>query len=83
MRLIRPVFALACLALGVLVGILNRDPVVIDFGPLAWNTTLGVALLVALLTGALLGGLAVAIGGTGRLRQDDTAPSSARNGPEI
>ena len=60
MRLIRLLIALACIALGAIVGGLNRQPAIIDLGSMRIPTTLGVALLVALLIGVLLGGLAIA-----------------------
>jgi uncharacterized integral membrane protein len=60
MRVIRLLLALAFIALGAVVGALNRQEVVIDFGALHLSTSLGVALLVALLMGVLLGGTAIA-----------------------
>lgn len=59
MRVIRFLVALACLLAGAIVGALNRGPVQIDLGPVAVPTTLGVALIAALLLGVLLGGLAI------------------------
>jgi uncharacterized integral membrane protein len=59
MRLIRFLIAFACLAIGAIVGALNRDPVSIDFAIAHVGTTLGVALISALLMGVLLGGLAI------------------------
>lgn len=59
MRAIRLLIAVACIALGAIVGALNRQLATIDLGPLQVSTTLGVALLVALLLGVLLGGLAI------------------------
>lgn len=59
MRVIRLLIALACIALGAIVGALNRQAAVIDLGGTQLSTTLGVALLVALLLGVLLGGLAI------------------------
>ena len=59
MRLIRLLIALLCLAVGLAVGALNHQPVVIDLGFNTLHATLGVGLLVALLLGALIGGLAV------------------------
>lgn len=59
MRLIRILVAFACLATGAIVGALNRDLVQIDFGILVISTTLGIAVLVSLLIGVLVGGLAV------------------------
>ena len=59
MQLVRLLVALVCLALGVLLGILNPWPVRIDFGAFVLSTSLGVALIVSLLTGVFLGGLVV------------------------
>ena len=59
MRLIRLLIAILCLAVGVVVGALNHQPVVIDLGFNTLHATLGVSVLVALLLGALVGGLAV------------------------
>jgi uncharacterized integral membrane protein len=59
MRLIRLLIAILCLAVGVVVGALNHEPVVIDLGFNTLHATLGVSVLVALLLGALIGGLAV------------------------
>jgi len=59
MRLIRLLIALLCLAVGLVVGALNHQPVVIDLGFNTLHATLGVSVLVALLLGALIGGLAV------------------------
>lgn len=60
MRVIRLLIAFACIALGAVVGALNRQATLIDLGATQIPTTLGVALLVALLLGVLLGGLAIA-----------------------
>ncbi|MBF6024780.1 lipopolysaccharide assembly protein LapA domain-containing protein [Lysobacter niastensis] len=59
MRLIRFLVAFACLALGAVVGALNRGLISIDFGFTTITTNLGVALIVALLSGVLIGGLAI------------------------
>ena len=59
MRLIRFLIAFACLVVGAVVGALNVQPALVDFGIGAVPTTLGVALIVALLLGVLVGGLAV------------------------
>ena len=60
MRVLRLLIAFACIALGAIVGALNRQAAIIDLGSTQISTTLGVALLVALLLGVLLGGLAIA-----------------------
>lgn len=60
MRLIRLLIALACLAAGAILGALNRQIVNIDLGVgFVPATSLGIALIVALLAGALIGGLAI------------------------
>ena len=59
MRLIRFLVALACLLAGAVIGALNRQSVLVDLGFLTVPSTLGVALLVALLLGVLAGGLAI------------------------
>jgi len=59
MRLLRSLIAIACLAAGAIVGALNRTPVVIDLGFSRLPTNLGVSLLVALLLGVVIGGLAI------------------------
>ncbi len=85
MRVIRFLIAIACLALGAVIGALNRQPVSIDlgFGHLASN--LGIVMLVCVLTGVLIGGLAIAASVVLPLRRrllraerapcPDTAPS--------
>ena len=60
MRLIRALIALSCIAVGVVVGALNPQPVVLDLGFASLHGTLGVSLLVALLLGAVAGGLMLA-----------------------
>ena len=59
MRVIRFLVAFACLALGAIVGALNRQLIAIDFGVAYIPTNLGVALIVALLLGVIIGGMAV------------------------
>ncbi|KGM57654.1 hypothetical protein N799_00210 [Lysobacter arseniciresistens ZS79] len=59
MRLIRYLIAFAGLAVGAVVGALNRQPVSIDLGFAHLPTNLGVALIIALLLGVLLGGLVI------------------------
>ena len=57
MRLIRLLIALACLVAGVVVGALNTQAVRLDLGFAQLPTSLGVAVLVALLLGVIVGGL--------------------------
>ena len=58
MRLIKALLALLFVALGVLFGALNRDPVSIDLGFVTLEAfSLGFSLLLAVLAGALLAGL--------------------------
>lgn len=69
MRVMRPLFALIFLGLGVAIGSLNRGGVTIDFGPVAVHSTLGVSLLAALLLGMLIGGGALVLGRFGAARR--------------
>lgn len=59
MRFIRFLIAFACLAVGAIVGALNRQSVAIDFGVGSVPSTLGVVLILSLLIGVAVGGLAV------------------------
>ena len=69
MRSIRFLIALLCIAAGVVVGALNPQPVSLDFGFITLRGTLGVSLLVALLVGAIAGGLMLAASVIVPLRQ--------------
>lgn len=60
MRLLRILLAIACLAAGIVVGALNTQLVRLDLGLVELTPSLGVALIVALLLGVLVGGLALA-----------------------
>lgn len=57
MRLIRLLIALLCLAVGIAIGALNGQPVLLDLGITTLHATLGVCVLLALLLGVLIGGL--------------------------
>jgi len=57
MRLIRWLIALSCLAVGIVVGALNPQPVALDLGVATLHSTVGVCVLVALLGGVIVGGL--------------------------
>lgn len=59
MRLLQALIAAAFVISGVLFSALNPAPVSIDFHFFVWTSSLGVAILLALLAGTLLGGLAV------------------------
>jgi len=59
MRLLRLLMVLACLGLGAVIAALNGDPVVLDLLWTEWRVPLGLLLLLVLLLGALLGGLAL------------------------
>jgi uncharacterized integral membrane protein len=60
--LLQLLIALAFVAGGVLFGAFNPQTVTLDFHFLRIDASLGVALLVATFIGALLGGIAVAVG---------------------
>jgi uncharacterized integral membrane protein len=59
MRLIRLLIAVACLAMGIAIGALNTEPVRLDLGFAFIPTSLGIAVLAALLLGVVVGGLAL------------------------
>jgi uncharacterized integral membrane protein len=61
MRLLRALIALLCLLLGLVLGVLNADPVAVDLGLIEVRAGLGVILLCTLSAGVLLGGLAIAV----------------------
>ena len=69
MRLIRFLLAIVFLAVGLVVGALNPQPVVLDLGFGAWRATLGVSVLVALLVGVVVGGLVLSASVVLPLRQ--------------
>jgi len=69
MRLLRILLALACLAAGIVVGALNTQLVRLDLGLVELTPSLGVALILALLLGVLVGGLALAAGVVWPLRR--------------
>jgi lipopolysaccharide assembly protein A len=78
MRLFRLLIALACLAAGIAVGGLNTQAVQLDLGFAQLPTSLGVAVLVALLLGVVMGGLALAASVVLPLRQRLRRVESAR-----
>ena len=68
-RLIRLVVAVACILLGAIVGALNTQSVLLDFGIASIRTSLGLSVLVALLLGVVVGGAILAIGVVAPLRR--------------
>ncbi len=60
--LLQVLIALAFVAGGILFGAFNPQTVTLDFHVLRMDASLGVALLIAVFIGALLGGIAVAVG---------------------
>ncbi len=69
MRILQALIALLCVAAGVLFGALNPQSIPIDFGLWQTRSTVGVAILLALLGGVLLGGLAISAGVVWPLRR--------------
>ncbi len=61
MRFLRALFALAFLASGVALGVLNDGATTVDLGVVRLQAGLGVILLCTLLAGVLLGGLAIVV----------------------
>ena len=61
--------ALACILLGATVGLLNPQAVTLDLGFSRLHTSLGLAVLVALLLGVVVGGAILAIGVVAPLRR--------------
>lgn len=59
MRVIRFLVAIVCLALGAILGALNRQPVSIDLGYGHIASNLGIVMLVCLVAGVVIGGLAI------------------------
>ncbi len=69
MRLLRLLVALSCLVAGIAVGALNPQTITIDLGAAVLRTTLGVAILVSLLSGVVIGGLVMTVSVVLPLRQ--------------
>lgn len=69
MRLIRLFAAIACILLGAIVGALNTQHVVLDFGIASVRASLGLSVLVALLAGVVIGGTILAVGVVAPLRR--------------
>lgn len=69
MRLIRLIVAIACILLGAIVGALNTQSVLLDFGIASVRASLGLSVLVALLLGVLVGGTILAVGVVAPMRR--------------
>ncbi|HZV23119.1 MAG TPA: LapA family protein [Luteimonas sp.] len=81
MRLMRWLIALLCLAVGVVVGALNPQPVSLDLGLATLHPTLGVCVLLALLLGVIAGGLVLVVSTVLPLRQRLRREARARQVP--
>ncbi len=85
MRLLRLLVAMSCLAAGIAVGALNPQTITIDLGVAVLRTTLGVAILVSLLAGVVIGGIvmtaSVVLPLRQRLRRAEAGGSIARPTP--
>jgi putative membrane protein len=77
MRLIRLLIALLCVAAGVVIGALNAQPITLDLGFTDFRASAGVCVLLALLVGALVGGLAVSASVVAPLRLKRSQPGSS------
>ncbi len=69
MRLIRLIVAIACVLLGAIVGALNTQTILLDFGIASVRSSLGLSVLVALLAGVVIGGTILAVGVVAPLRR--------------
>lgn len=56
MKVVRLLILLAVLVAGLIIGALNSDPIVISLGFTQINSTTGLAIIIALLSGAIIGG---------------------------
>lgn len=81
MRLLKVLTGIACLAAGVVVGALNTQAVRLDLGVVELEPSLGVALIVALLAGVLIGGLVLAASVVWPLRRRLARAERARTVP--
>jgi len=59
MNVLRLLVALVFLALGLVIGVLNTDPITVDFLFTEFPTSSGAAIIVSLLAGVIIGGLIV------------------------
>jgi lipopolysaccharide assembly protein A len=69
MRLLRALVAIFFVAAGIAVGALNPQAVLLDLGIVDIRSSLGLVVLVTLLLGAILGGLAITLSAVLPLKQ--------------
>lgn len=85
MRLIRLLIALLFLAVGLAIGALNAQPVLLDLGMTTLHATLGVSVLLALLLGFMIGALvltaSVVLPLRQRLRRASQTPRNLPSSP--
>ncbi len=81
MRLLRVLVAMSCLAVGIAVGALNPQTITLDLGVAVLRTTLGVAILVSLLIGVVVGGLVMTASVVLPLRQRLRRAEGGRSNP--
>ena len=82
MRVIKAILALVFVAAGLLFGALNRQHVRVDFGLASADLRLGLLVLVTLLLGAFLGGVAVMAGVVWPLRRRLRPAALPASGPD-
>ncbi len=82
-RLIRLIVAIACLLLGAIVGALNTQSVLLDFGIASVRASLGLSVLVALLLGVVIGGTILAVGVVAPLRRRLRRAENATRAPRM
>ncbi|KFN44448.1 lipopolysaccharide assembly protein LapA domain-containing protein [Arenimonas oryziterrae] len=82
MRLIKSLFALLFIAIGVIFGALNKQIVHVDLWVRGFDARLGLTLLTVLLAGALIGGLVVTAGVVWPLRRRLHKAVGSSSGPD-
>ena len=80
MRVIKALAALCFVALGLVFGALNRQHVSVDLGLASIDARVGFIILVALLAGAFVGGLAVMAGVVWPMRRRARATTGTASG---
>jgi lipopolysaccharide assembly protein A len=83
MRLIKALFALLFVLLGVIFGALNKQVVHVDLWARGFDARLGLTLLTVLLAGALLGGLVVTTGVVWPLRRRLHKATGSGSSPDV